>query len=147
MRLRQVLRHPGVPAMTESTLYPKLQLLATQLGARLFRNNVAKAVVGDVEFVRRSRFAHLHPGDCIVRNARVLHAGLAAGSADLIGWTPTIVQGESVAVFTSVEVKHERGGRITQEQLAWRNTVNDAGGLAMIVRSEREYEDAVRAAL
>lgn len=133
--------------MTESALYPKLQLLATQLGARLFRNNVAQGVVGKIEHVRLTTTARVYPGDCIVRNARVLHAGLATGSADLIGWTPTIVQGESVAVFTSVEVKPERGGRITQEQLAWRNTVNDAGGLAMIVRSEREYEDAVRAAL
>jgi len=133
--------------MTESALYPKLQLLATQLGARLFRNNVAQGVVGKIERITEERVYRLYPGDCIVRNARVLHAGLATGSADLIGWTPTIVQGESVAVFTSVEVKPERGGRITQDQLAWRNTVNDAGGLAMIVRSEREYEDAVRAAL
>lgn len=133
--------------MTESALYPKLQLLATQLGARLFRNNVAQGVVGKVEHVKQHGEYYLRPGDCIVRNARVLHAGLATGSADLIGWTPTIVHGEPVAVFTSVEVKPERGGRITQDQLAWRNTVNDAGGLAMIVRSEREYEAAVRAAL
>ena len=133
--------------MTESALYPKLQLLATQLGARLFRNNVAQGVVGNVTHVQHVGAFTLYPGDCIVRNARVLHAGLATGSADLIGWTPTIVQGEPVAVFTSVEVKPERGGRITQEQLSWRNTVNDAGGLAMIVRSEQEYEDAVRAAL
>lgn len=133
--------------MSETDLYPRLQLLATQLGARLFRNNVAQGVVGRIEHVSRADNYYLRPGDCIVRNARVLHAGLATGSADLIGWTPTIVQGEPVAVFTSVEVKPERGGRITQDQLNWRNTVNDAGGLAMIVRSEQEYEDAVRAAL
>ena len=133
--------------MSETDLYPRLLAKATDLGARLFRNNVAKGVVGRVEHVHAPATVRVYPGDCIVRNARVLHAGLATGSADLIGWTPTIVQGEPVAVFTSVEVKPVRGGRITQEQLAWRNTVHDAGGLALIVRSIEEYEDAVRASL
>lgn len=72
------------------------------------------------------------------RTGRLVQFGLARGSADLIGWrtitiTPEMV-GRQVAVFTSIEVKTERG-RVRPEQHAWLSTVQGAGGIAGIARS------------
>jgi len=70
--------------------------------------------------------------------------GLCKGSADLIGWrtvtiTPEMV-GQQVAVFTSIEVKSERG-RLAAEQQQWLDAVLSAGGIAGVARS---VEDALR---
>lgn len=73
--------------------------------------------------------------------------GLAKGSADLIGWrtitiTPDMV-GRQLAVFTSIEVKTERG-RVRPEQHAWLTAVTGAGGIAGIARSIQDANDLVR---
>lgn len=104
---------------------------ASQLGARLFRNNVALGWVGKVR--------QLGGGTVVLENARPLHAGLQAGSADLIGWktvtiTPDMV-GQRVALFYSVEVK-KPGGRTRPEQVEWRNMVTRFGGIALVAFSE-----------
>jgi len=72
------------------------------------------------------------------RTGRMVQFGLARGSADLIGWrtitiTPDMV-GRQVAVFTSIEVKTERG-RIRPEQHAWIGCVQAAGGIGGVARS------------
>lgn len=128
--------------MNESTLQSRILARATELGARLFRNNVAQAVAGDITRITRPSTVHVGPGDFIVRNGRVLHAGLAVGSGDLIGWTPTIVHGDPVAVFTSVEVKSKRG-QVRTAQHQWRDAVNHAGGAAIIARSVEDYDELV----
>jgi len=72
------------------------------------------------------------------KTGRPVQFGLARGSADLIGWrTITIgpeMVGQRLAVFTSIEVKTERG-RVRPEQHAWLSTVQAAGGIAGIARS------------
>ena len=106
-------------ANAETDLQQRIRLaLGTHPELRLFRNQVGQL-----------------PDP---RTGRMVQFGLARGSADLIGWrtitiTPDMV-GRQVAVFTSIEVKTERG-RVRPEQQAWLNTVQCSGGIAGIARS------------
>lgn len=73
---------------------------------------------------------------------RFVKAGLGSGTSDLIGWvertiTPEMV-GERVAVFASIEIKRENGGRLTELQRRFLERVKRAGGIAGVARSERE---------
>lgn len=116
----------------------RLQKVASSLGARLFRQQVGMAWVGNK--VQRGPGAfHLAAGDIVIRNARPFHAGVE-GMSDLGGWVPTEITpdmiGSTVAVYAQVEVKE--GGRPTSEQLAWINAVNGAGGKAGIARNEAD---------
>lgn len=121
---------------------------ATDAGSRLFRNNIARAWVGNrvTRFTGPQRIA-VQAGDVLVHDARPLHAGLAEGSGDLIGWTrititPDMV-GQTVAIFTSAEIKALRG-RATAGQIAWADAVSGAGGLAAIVRTDGDLDNLLR---
>ena len=74
-------------------------------------------------------------------NGRPVQFGLCKGSADLIGWTTrTITQemvGQSIAVFTSIEVKTPTG-RLRPEQQQWLDAVQAAGGIAGVARSVQD---------
>lgn len=113
--------------MTESHVLRRCLLKASAIGARLFRNNVGTATTGDGS---RIRF------------------GLCKGSGDLVGWTPRTVTpdmvGRTVAVFTSIEIKCGMT-RVTKEQRAFQNAVTEAGGIAVICRSEQEALAAMTA--
>lgn len=121
-----------------------LQRLASQLGARLFRQNVGQAWVGKVER-GNGRMVRLGPADVLLRNARPFHAGVA-GMSDLGGWMPVEVTadmvGSTVALYVQVEVKD--GARPTKEQLAWIAAVNNAGGRAGVAHNEAELAQIVR---
>lgn len=106
--------------MTESDLYPRAMLIATERGDRLFRNNVGGFRTLDGRFIR---------------------TGLCVGSHDLIGWrsvtiTPEMV-GMKIAQFVGLEAKSQRG-KLTKEQLAFAEILNLAGGLASVVRTEED---------
>lgn len=120
----------------------RLQILASSLGARLFRQQAGMAWVGKVE--RGPRNVRLNAGDVVIRNARPFHAG-HPGIADLGGWrrvniTPEMV-GTVIAQRLEAEVK--LNGRPTAEQLAWIEAVNKAGGRAGIVRSDEDLRALV----
>lgn len=123
--------------MAESEFTRRCMKLATDLGARLFRNNVAQAWVAN-------KVIDLPGGDKRLVNPRPLHAGLAPGSADLIGWTPVVVTpemvGKTIAVFTSVETKTATG-RVRKGQPEWAGAVQKAGGYAAFVRSDDDLRD------
>lgn len=115
----------------------RLQILASSLGARLFRQNSGMAWVGN-KVERGPGTVRLGPGDVVIRNARAFHAGFQ-GMADLGGWrsvviTPEMV-GSTIAQRVEAEVKTDTG-RATKEQRAWIDAVNKAGGRAGIVRSD-----------
>ena len=100
---------------------------------RMFRNNVGTGWQGQV--------VSKELGAIVLQNARPLYAGLCVGSSDLIGWksvtiTPDMV-GQQVAVFVAAEVKTATG-RLTGEQQNFLNKVRDAGGLAVVIRSENQ---------
>lgn len=116
--------------MSEATLLRQLLLELSRGPTRVFRNNVGTAWQGTPAWRTSTEL-------CLIR-PRVVHFGLADGSADLIGWrtitiSPDMVGGQ-VAVFTSVEAKTPTG-RIDPKQKQWRDAVHAAGGLAAIVRS------------
>lgn len=112
----------------------RLSLLrAAQDGSTLFRNNVAQGVVGNtVLWIKREQSVRLFPGDVVIRNGRVLHAGLCDGSSDLIGWTPVEIAerhvGLTLGVFTAVEEK-AKGKKPTAGQQNFIDQVNKAGGI------------------
>ncbi len=77
-----------------------------------------------------------------LRDARgqLVRYGLCPGSSDLIGYrtitiTPDMV-GQRLAVFAAVEVKDR--GRLTAQQEAFLNLIQQAGGLAGVARSVPE---------
>lgn len=131
--------------MSESKIMRDIRLaIGGRSDCRLLRNNVAQGVVGEVKWVRQRATVEVFPGDAIVRHARVLHAGLATGSSDLIGPRRTLITpemvGRSVGVLVGLEVKDETG-RQSPEQIAWERMLLSMGCLAGVVRS---VEDAVR---
>lgn len=109
--------------MSEASLYKPLIALASELGARLLRNNTGKL-----------------PD----RNGRWVKFGLGVGSSDLIGFKPVTVTadmvGRKVAIFTAVECK-TRTGRVTAEQSAFIAMVQRFGGIAGIARTEQDLRD------
>ena len=109
----------GAAKLTEDIL-----LAASEEGHRLFRQNVGLGWVGNV--------TRLKGGSIRIDNARPLHAGLAKGSADLIGWTKN-------GVFASIEIKYGND-RVTEDQERWMSWVNRGGGRAGVARS---VEDAL----
>ena len=126
--------------MSEADLMRRLQIAASRLGARLFRQQVGMAWVGKI--IKTPGVYTLGPNDVLIRNARPFHAGVE-GMSDLGGWvsvevTPDMV-GSTLAVVAQAEVKEN--ARPTTQQLAWIAAVNKAGGRAGIARSEKDLAD------
>jgi hypothetical protein len=111
--------------MTESDTQ---SLIRQQVGngpVRLFRNNV---------------------GATKDASGRLIRFGLAKGSADLIGWVSREVLpedvGNKIAQFVSIEVK-SKSGKPRPDQIAWKDAVNNAGGLAGIARSVEDAKEII----
>lgn len=122
--------------MNEKTLLSNIQVTASRIGARLFRNNVGTGWVGKITRATKVMTTKIGPGDIVIRQARPLHAGLCKGSSDLIGWTPITIQedmvGKTVAVFTAIECKTGHV-KTTKEQADFIKYVRARGGKAGIV--------------
>ena len=111
---------------SEQSIQQHIRLRCSTGPVRLFRNNT---------------------GTLRDQHGRPVTFGLAKGSADLIGWTTRTITpemvGQQVAVFTSLEVKTERG-RVRSEQQQWLAAVQAAGGIAGVVRSVEDAEALLR---
>lgn len=122
--------------MKEADFMRRCQKRATDLGSRLFRNNVGTGWQGKTE--RRA------DGSMLIREPRPLHSGLAAGSSDLIGFVPVTITpdmvGQQIAVFASAEIKTAKG-RATEEQKWWIDMVRGFGGIAGIVRTDEDLQE------
>jgi hypothetical protein len=122
----------------ETNLLKRIQLAAPKLHARLFRNNVAQAWVGNAKRVS--------PTSVLIVDARPLHAGLCVGSSDLIGWTEVKVTpemvGRKIAVFTAIEGKTGRV-RVTPEQANFIQQVQAAGGFAGVAREPQDITSII----
>lgn len=135
--------------MSATGVMNSILLALSAAGSRMFRNNVALAVVGDPKvWVKHEHKVTVRPGDCIVRNARPLHAGLFKGSGDLIGPTPVVITpemvGRTVAVFTSIEVKSGRGA-MEEDQQKWDRFVRASGGISGEARTPEQAIEIIEA--
>jgi hypothetical protein len=117
--------------MSEIDLVRSLQIKASELGHRLWRNNSGVGWAGQQIRVSRSQMVMIHPGDVVIRAARALHAGLATGSSDLIGITNT-------GRFLAVEAKTPKG-RTTDGQESFLEMVNRLGGIGIVARSLEDF--------
>ncbi len=111
---------------SEQTIQQQIRLACSRGPVRLWRNNV---------------------GRLLDQQGRPVTFGLCPGSADLVGYstvtvTPDMV-GQTVAVFTAVEVKAPTG-RPTPQQTAWLEHIRAAGGRAGIARSVEDAQRIVR---
>lgn len=115
--------------MNEKSILNKMQLLASKLGHRLFRNNTGMAWQGQVQRIDATTI--------MVRNATPIKFGLAVGSGDLIGGVPVVITsdmvGRTVLVFTNYEAKCN-ATRATKEQRNFHDMVISLGGISMIER-------------
>jgi hypothetical protein len=119
--------------VTESDLMRSLQIEASSLGARLFRQNVGLAWTGDV---RRNR-----DGSITIRNPRPMRFGVA-GMSDLGGWVSATIGGHRVAIYAQVEIK--AGAKVTDEQRRWIEAVRFAGGRAGVARSSADLREILQ---
>ena len=106
--------------MRESDIQRLVQIRATELGARLFRNET---------------------GFC---ECRKVSYGLCKGSPDLVGFVPVKITedmvGQTVAVFLAPEIK-ARKGKLTQAQENWIEMARSFGALAGVCRSTQDLDD------
>ena len=112
--------------MKESSLYASCQLAASEVGARLLRNNCG--------MLKDARGAYVR-------------YGLGTGSSDLIGFKAVIItpdmMGQKIARFLAVEVK--RPGKVpTAEQHQFLTAVANAGGLAFWATSADEVREKLK---
>lgn len=112
--------------MSEAAIQQQIRLALSKAGAVALRNNVGQYTDQ--------------------KTGRPIRYGLGVGSSDLIGWTPVVITqsmvGQTVAVFTAVEVKSPIG-RPTEAQLNFIAQVLRAGGMAGIARSPQEAVDII----
>ena len=116
--------------MKEIELGKKICLMASNLGHRIFRSNVGEGWIGQAVFFSKKAKIEVYPGDVIIRKAKRIHFGLVNGCGDYVGFSK---EGK----FISVELK-TLAGKIRDEQVAFSDAVNRAGGIAGIVRTEEE---------
>lgn len=125
--------------MREPALLKHLQMEATKLGARLFRNVVSCGWTGKAKYFP-------HKSQVIIDGAHPLHAGLCIGSSDLIGFRPLLITehhvGKTLCQFIAVEGKTS-GTRLTDEQAAFLDAVRDAGGVAVVAYSVDDLKTAL----
>lgn len=132
----------------EADFMRRLQMRASELGARLFRQNVGVGWVGQARRYSRPELVRVNPGDVVIRNARPFHAGVP-GMSDLGGWVSEVVTpgmvGSTVAIYTQAEVKLDAA--VTKEQQAWIEAVRKAGGRAGVARSSEDLSAIIRGAV
>lgn len=115
--------------MSEKSILNKLQLFASSLNHRLFRNNNGMAYTGTI--------IKLKSGDILIKDPRLIKYGLGVGTGDLFGGTQIKVEphhvGRTFLIVTNYEVKMNNT-KITQEQINFHNMINQLGGISIIDR-------------
>lgn len=131
----------------DTALLNDILLRCSKGAVRLFRNSVGRGWCGRETKFQNAQTVTVFPGDVLIRNARPLHAGLATGSADLIGLqsvtiTPDMI-GRTLAVFVSLEAK-QGAGRLSREQKDWGEMVRQMGGVSVVVRCVEDAESRLK---
>lgn len=127
--------------LTESPIARRIWAVMGQVRTTIFRTNSGKAWISGAGPAKR-----MPDGTALVPHARPIALGLvmvngdtAPGLADYCGWTVKTIPpewvGREVAIFTSVETKRQKNGRISDAQENWAAQVRAAGGIGIIVNS------------
>lgn len=102
-------------------LTKQILLMASRVGARLFRRNVGMGWIGQSVVIKKRESVMLSPGDVVIRNARPFHNG-EAGQFDTWGWKPLVITqdmvGSTVAQHVEIEIKFGKD-RESEEQIKW----------------------------
>lgn len=121
-----------VPGVSEAAAQQAIRLEAPRLGLRLWRNNNGATLD---ESGRMIRFGLANDSVAMSR---------AMKSSDLIGITPRHIGGETVGVFTSVEVKRPgwryAGTVREQAQLKWIQLIISLGGRAQFATGPEDLQ-------
>ena len=109
----------------ESNLVKQLLKRASELGMKLWRNQVGTYKLAD---------------------GRYISSGLCVGSSDLIGYLPVVVTpemvGKTVAVFVAIEAKAPTG-KVRPAQEKFLSAVSSAGGIHAVAFSPADLEGAI----
>lgn len=98
----------------------------------VFSNDNGKALVGGKQFIAKKDGAiPVKKGDRVTIGGSPITYGLFPGSADKVGWTEKIINGEKIAVFTSIEIKTEND-KLSDKQRRWNRAVRRSGGIAEV---------------
>lgn len=138
--------------MTSESNVQKQIWLGLAENCTLFRLNTGKAWISGLG---PKGIHRLKNGSVEVQAPRPIAIGLGlmsgnpvVGAGDLIGWTKVVVTqdmvGATLAVLTSVEVKESKGGRISPEQLNWKDQIVASGGIAIVANSAQEAVSCVQ---
>ena len=135
--------------MKEMNRLKNIQIRASELAMRLFRVNVGTGWTGDkISKIHTPRMVRVRKGDVVISRARPLSTGVPKGYHDLTGWhsveiTPEMV-GRKIAVFTSIEVKTDKG-KLTDEQANFMGQVDKSGGITGIGRCSEDVDKIIHA--
>lgn len=117
----------------ESNIFKECQIRATQLKARLWRQNSGISWAGKATRVEKNGQYTLKIGDVIIRNGYALRSGFPGisdgGGYCMVTVTPEMV-GQSLPVVLQVETKAD--GAVTDEQRKFIAHVRSVGGRAGI---------------
>lgn len=109
---------------SESQLLSRLLIRVSQLGGRLFRNNV---------------------GRLRTKDGRWVQYGLCVGSSDLIGYLPVTIGpehvGNTLAVFVAIEAKTTT--TLRPEQRKFLNVAGQHGAITCVARAVEDAEMAL----
>lgn len=120
--------------MSESPLQKRLIVMASQLGHRLFRNNVGMGWMGKSTRFTKPMKINVYPGDVIIRKSVPVKFGLAVGSSDLVGFSST---GKFIAIETkTIDGKTDKDR--LEKQMNFIAQVQKSGGIAGIVKTDEE---------
>lgn len=115
-------------------------------GSRVFRNNIGTGWTGPGMTLKPGQTYTAKGGERVLTHPNRIEFGLVVGSGDGIGWKTRMImpedvpsEGLRVAVFLSIEAK-TKTGRPSKEQINWREQVQQAGGIAMIVNDPDQIE-------
>lgn len=127
-------------------LTAEIRLLASKLGARLFRRNVGLGWIGNAKRFSKPETIAVRAGDVLIRGARPFHSG-EVGQYDTWGWdsiviTPEMV-GHRVAVHVEIEVKFG-ADRESTEQKSWGAFCAQQGVRVGVARTLDDVEKILR---
>lgn len=126
--------------MKESDIQNLRRIELSKQGIINFRNNTGMGWAGKATKIKKSCSVRVERGDVVVRKARPLHSGLCEGSSDIIGIQSVVITadmiGQTVGVFLAEEIK-TKIGRVSYKQKTFIDNVNEAGGIARVVRDPK----------